>query len=148
MPPTFHDVSNFVLLFEFESLSQACVMQPTLKCMIFEYTSRVDLHEYLTLHSPHSDIGGGKISGSVSSHTSSSLEEGDFLHMAVQVASGLEYLATQSFIHRDLAARNILVCSNNIMKISNLGVVRDCYLSSYYRSPQGGHMLPVRYLYK
>lgn len=126
---------------------KAVVSQPTMRCMIFEYTSRVDLHELLTLHSPHSDIG-GKISGggSASSHTSSSLESGDFLHMAVQIAAGLEYLASNNFVHRDLAARNILVCNNNVMKISNLGVVRDCYLSSYYRSPQGGHMLPVRWM--
>ncbi|XP_039260764.2 inactive tyrosine-protein kinase transmembrane receptor ROR1-like [Styela clava] len=127
------------------SCLKAVVSQPTMRCMIFEYTSRVDLHELLTLHSPHSDIG-GKMSGSASSHTSSSLESGDFLHMAVQVGAGLEYLASNNFVHRDLAARNILVCNNNVMKISNLGVVRDCYLSSYYRSPQGGHMLPVRWM--
>ena len=57
----------------------------------------------------------------------------------------MEYLSSNNYIHRDLAARNVLVCGNLDLKISNLGVVRDSSLSSYYRDPQGGQMLPIRY---
>jgi len=56
----------------------------------------------------------------------------------------MEYLSSNNYIHRDLAARNVLVCGSMDLKISNLGVVRDSYLSSYYRAPQGGQMLPIR----
>nr|XP_039262320.1 inactive tyrosine-protein kinase transmembrane receptor ROR1-like [Styela clava] len=126
---------------------KAVVVQPNRRCMVFEYTNRVDLHEFLSLHSPHSDVGvSTKMSSSASSQASSSLEPNDFIMMMSQIASGMDYLASRNFVHRDLSARNILVCQNNILKICNLGVVRDCYLSSYYRSPQGGNMLPIRWM--
>ncbi|CAK8676240.1 inactive tyrosine-protein kinase transmembrane receptor ROR1-like [Clavelina lepadiformis] len=123
---------------------KAVVIQPTLRCMIFEYTNSVDLHEYLVLHSPQADF--AKPPSSASSHTSSTIDHADFIRMAMQVASGMEYLSCHNFIHRDLAARNILVCGNMELKICNLGVVRDSHLSSYYRSPQGGQMLPIRWM--
>ena len=62
----------------------------------------------------------------------------------MKIAAGMEYLNSNNFIHRDLAARNVLVSGNMEMKVSNLGVVRDSYLSCYYTSPQGGQMLPIR----
>ena len=62
----------------------------------------------------------------------------------IQVTAGMEYLTSNNFIHRDLAARNVLVFGNMDLKICNLGVVKDSYLTSYYRSPQGGQMLPIR----
>ena len=34
--------------------------------------------------------------------------------MAAQVAAGMAYLESQSYVHRDLAARNVLVGENNI----------------------------------
>ena len=55
----------------------------------------------------------------------------------------MEYLSNKNFIHRDLAARNILVCGNMDLKISNLGVIRDSYLSSYYEN-EHGNMMPIR----
>ena len=64
--------------------------------------------------------------------------------LLLQIASGMEYLSSNNYIHRDLAARNILVCGNMELKISNLGLVRESHISCYYRSPQGGQMLPIR----
>ncbi|KAK1130769.1 hypothetical protein K0M31_018878 [Melipona bicolor] len=50
-------------------------------CMLFEYMTQGDLHEFLICHSPRSDVplnnGNGKI-----------LEQPEFLHIALQIASG------------------------------------------------------------
>lgn len=50
-------------------------------CMLFEYMTQGDLHEFLICHSPRSDVplnnGSGKI-----------LEQPEFLHIALQIASG------------------------------------------------------------
>ena len=52
---------------------------------------------------------------------------------AEQVASGMEYLASQHFVHRDLACRNILVGENMVVKISDFGMSRDIYTCDYYK---------------
>lgn len=36
-------------------------------------------------------------------------------------------------LHRDLAARNVLVCSRDILKISDFGMAKDVHYTEYYR---------------
>ncbi|XP_076762037.1 tyrosine-protein kinase transmembrane receptor Ror isoform X1 [Xylocopa sonorina] len=107
-------------------------------CMLFEYMTQGDLHEFLICHSPRSDVplnnGTGKI-----------LEQPEFLHIALQIASGMEYLASHHYVHRDLAARNCLVGDNLTVKISDFGLSRDIYSSDYYRV-QSKSLLPVRWM--
>ncbi|KAK9305819.1 hypothetical protein QLX08_003324 [Tetragonisca angustula] len=107
-------------------------------CMLFEYMTQGDLHEFLICHSPRSDVplnnGNGKI-----------LEQPEFLHIALQIASGMEYLASHHYVHRDLAARNCLVGDNLTVKISDFGLSRDIYSSDYYRV-QSKSLLPVRWM--
>lgn len=105
-------------------------------CMLFEFMSEViffsiyffmiliksnfqgDLHEFLISNSPSE----GK-----------SLTQNQFLHIAIQIAQGMEYLSDNHYVHRDLAARNCLVSKDLVVKISDFGLSRDMYSCDYYR---------------
>eukprot|EP00106_Octopus_bimaculoides_P002550 XP_014769992.1 PREDICTED: inactive tyrosine-protein kinase transmembrane receptor ROR1-like isoform X1 [Octopus bimaculoides] len=115
-----------------------CMKQEPM-CMLFEYMSQGDLHEYLITHSPHSDITG------IDEEGNRVLDYLDMLHIAIQIASGMEYLSNHHFVHRDLAARNILVGDALTVKISDFGLSRDIYSSDYYRV-QSKSLLPVRWM--
>lgn len=106
-------------------------------CMLFEFMSHGDLHEYLIAHSPSQDV--------PRNYTESILEQEDLLNIAIQIAAGMEYLCSQHFVHRDLATRNCLVGDNLTVKISDFGLSRDVYSSDYYRV-QKSALLPIRWM--
>ena len=74
--------------------------------MIMELMSRGSLLEYL-------QKGEGR-----------SLKLPGLVHMATQVAAGMQYLEERGYIHGDLAARNVLVGDLNTCKISDFGLSR------------------------
>ncbi|ELU14629.1 hypothetical protein CAPTEDRAFT_162027 [Capitella teleta] len=112
------------------------------RCMLFEYMANGDLHEYLNTHSPHSDV---SVSDQCGEGAPGVMLPGDMIHVAIQVASGMEYLAGHRYVHRDLAARNILVGDSLTIKISDFGLSRDVYSSDYYRV-QSKSLMPVRWM--
>ncbi len=99
-----------------------------------------DLHEFLINHSPNldSDI-------SDPSEDQNVLNPMDMSFIAIQIAAGMEYLASHHYVHRDLAARNCLVGDNLTVKISDFGLSRDIYAADYYRV-QTKSLLPVRWM--
>ncbi|KAL0277017.1 UNVERIFIED_CONTAM: hypothetical protein PYX00_004446 [Menopon gallinae] len=111
------------------------VMRQQPYAMLFEYMTQGDLHEYLMIHSPRS----------ADEHPGHILEQPEFLHIALQIAAGMDYLSSHHYIHRDLAARNCLVGDNLTVKISDFGLSRDVYSSDYYRV-QSKSLLPVRWM--
>ncbi|KAF8773198.1 Tyrosine-protein kinase transmembrane receptor like protein [Argiope bruennichi] len=138
-------------------LVAVCLREEPL-CMLFEYMFQCDLHEFLLVHSPHSDISARSDDG-----TPQILELSDFLAISMQIASGMEYLSSKRYVHRDLAARNCLVsvdaaptslsqsCINNsslmdniLVKISDLGVSRNSCANEYFRIRNT--LLPVRWM--
>lgn len=51
-------------------------------CMLFEYMTQGDLHQFLAGHSPKSDV-------SLNNESSKVLEPPELLHIALQIASGM-----------------------------------------------------------
>lgn len=118
-------------------------------CMLFQFMSCGDLHEYLVSNFIQTDdLSIGEFSEDLEetgSTFSSSLSLRDLLYISSQISAGMEYLSSHHYVHRDLATRNCLVGDNMSVKISDFGLSRDIYSSDYYRV-QSKSLLPVRWM--
>nr|XP_027235396.1 BDNF/NT-3 growth factors receptor-like [Penaeus vannamei] len=107
--------------------------------MVFEYMELGDLNNYLRSHNEDVALQAGD---EASTHPISVM---DCLQIALQVAAGMKYLASQHYVHRDLATRNCLVRANLVVKIGDFGMSRDVYTTDYYQFG-GRTLLPVRWM--
>lgn len=57
----------------------------------------------------------------------------DFLRICVQIAAGMEYIASCSFTHRDLATRNCLIADQQVIKIADFARMKSGYDHDYYK---------------
>ncbi|KAK2119478.1 Tyrosine-protein kinase transmembrane receptor ror2 [Saguinus oedipus] len=106
--------------------------------MIFSYCSHGDLHEFLVMRSPHSDVGSTAADRTVKS----ALEPPDFVLLVAQIAAWMEYLSSHHVVHKDLATRNVLMYDKLTVKISDLGLSREVYAADYYKL-LGNLLLPI-----
>ena len=105
--------------------------------IIMEYMENGDLNQYLKKHQV--------IDRDIYPLPEGTLSVPILIHICLQVASGLRYLASHKCIHRDLATRNCLVGQKNTVKIADFGMSRNLYSSVYYQV-QGKAMLPIRWM--
>ncbi|GAU90828.1 hypothetical protein RvY_03191 [Ramazzottius varieornatus] len=110
------------------------------RMMVLEYMEEGDLNNYLRAHGPDASILLPR-----DSVVANYLSLNDLFHIAVQVANGMQYLASQHFVHRDIAARNCLVGDNLTVKIGDFGMSRDVYSTDYYQIGEQA-LLPVRWM--
>ena len=141
-----------------------CVENSAMLCMLFEYMELGDLNNYLREHNrriSNSDPAANTKRGyyySTTTATAEMLEScssesvGDkpldndrLVHVAVQIAAGMYYLAHRRYVHRDLATRNCLVSNGLMVKIADFGMSQDIYSTDYYRVG-GAALLPVRWM--
>uniref|UniRef100_H3C501 Discoidin domain-containing receptor 2 n=1 Tax=Tetraodon nigroviridis TaxID=99883 RepID=H3C501_TETNG len=113
-----------------------CVSSDPL-CMVTEYMENGDLNMFLSQREIESTL--------THANNIPSVSLSDLLHMAVQISSGMKYLASLNFVHRDLATRNCLLDRRLTIKIADFGMSRNLYSSDYYRI-QGRAVLPIRWM--
>ncbi|XP_055342160.1 tyrosine-protein kinase transmembrane receptor ROR2-like [Paramacrobiotus metropolitanus] len=104
--------------------------------MVFEHTLLGDMHEYVLETLNNRSVTSTK-----------HLDPGSYaenLHMATQVAAGLEYLAANCFVHKDVAARNCWVYEDGHVKVADYGIGPTRYPEDYSRLQN--HILPVRWM--
>ncbi|XP_065209814.1 plexin-A4-like [Planococcus citri] len=110
-----------------------CCTQDGPLLVIIEYSPHGNLLDFLRNHYQPSKSSENDLSEKVQ------------LTFALQIARGMEYLASIKLIHRDLAARNILMFDEYVVKIADFGLAKDIRNADYYRQKTKGR-LPVKWM--
>ena len=98
------------------------------QCLLYEFLQLGDLRQFLLSQQSHGTM----------------LSSKELMYILTQVASALEYLATQHYIHKDVAAHNVIVSHNLNVKLSNLKITQGVHSANYCTIHN--KLLPIRWL--
>nr|XP_020143598.1 tyrosine-protein kinase RYK [Microcebus murinus] len=68
----------------------------------------------------------------VEANNPQAISQQDLVHMAIQIACGMSYLARREVIHKDLAARNCVIDDTLQVKITDNALSRDLFPMDYH----------------
>ena len=68
------------------------------------------------------------------------------LHIAKQLASGMQYISSSGYVHMDLAARNVLLHHDNVVKVADFGLTHRFDEGKNYYKQRGVLKLSIRWL--
>ncbi|XP_066475658.1 tyrosine-protein kinase RYK isoform X1 [Tiliqua scincoides] len=68
----------------------------------------------------------------VEANNPQAISQQDLVHMAIQIACGMSYLARREVIHKDLAARNCVIDDSLQVKITDNALSRDLFPMDYH----------------
>ncbi|KAJ8951513.1 hypothetical protein NQ318_000209 [Aromia moschata] len=117
-------------------------------CLLFEYMGKGDLNEFLRQCSPSNYVIRSVVDGEFINkdiYKDNQLTHLDKINIALQIASGMVYLAERKFVHRDLATRNCLISDDMVVKIADFGLSQKIYLQDYYKGSDRD-AIPVRWM--
>ncbi|KAG5879683.1 hypothetical protein JTB14_021484 [Gonioctena quinquepunctata] len=117
-------------------------------CLLFEFMGKGDLNEFLRQCSPSNYVVRSVIDGEFTNkeiYKDNQLTHLDKINIALQISSGMVYLADRKFVHRDLATRNCLISDDMVVKIADFGLSQKIYLQDYYKGSDRD-AIPVRWM--
>ncbi|XP_059350097.1 vascular endothelial growth factor receptor 1-like [Daphnia carinata] len=68
----------------------------------------------------------------------------NLVSFSLQIAKGMEFIASKKVLHGDLAARNVLLADHGIVKIADFGMARQ--MKNYIYEKKGQGLLPIKWM--
>jgi len=108
-------------------------------CVHFLGIYRNEGSDYLvTEHLPN-----GSLDIFIQKHSEEDISVPMLIQMAIDAASGMNYLHTQNIIHRDLSGRNLLVDTDMKVKVGDFGMSKVLVDVDFYKS--NDHKIPIKW---